>query len=124
VLDLAAATVLFLGCCHYLVGLYIWANWLLHFGIDSDNYVYWLRQALPAFVVFTAYALTLGVGVVRHRTPRKAIAVLMVLTIAHFLIDNRLHHFSLQVMYLNRGCVWYSPTWWWYEHQCGGWLGG
>jgi hypothetical protein len=110
-----------IGACHYLVAVTIWLKWLRGFGVDGDNYLYWLRDALPALLFCACYVVSVACSLYHPRFAKWSASLLVILTVAHFFVDNIMHHFTLQMMTQDRGCVWISPTWWWYEHQCAGW---
>lgn len=109
------------GLFHYGVGCFIWISWIRGFGIDRFNYGYYLRDALPAFVFLLLY-FWLFVHFAKTKRPAIVVVVLPVLaTMIHFAIDERFHHFTVHWLTEDRGCIWLSPTWWWYQHRCG-WL--
>lgn len=95
------------------------------FGINADNYTYYLRDALPALLFFAAFMAAFVTTVRRPGTRSRTLcAILVAGAVIHFAIDERLHQFTIQMLTLDRGCVWQSPTWWWHEHRCSGWWAG
>lgn len=106
------------GALHYGLACLIWLVVIVLIGIDSENVQYYLRDAFPALVFF---CLFLAASLIARRKPRvvRPMAVTLCLaTLIHFGVDERFHHFTLQMM-TDRGCIHQSPTWWWYDHKCG-----
>jgi hypothetical protein len=114
-----AFAVLIIGLTHYGIACIIWATWIRGFGIDRFNYGYYVRDALPALVFALTYFSSVIYFANTKRSPIVVTLLLILATACHFAIDERLHHFTVQMMTTDRGCIHFSPTWWWYEHRCG-----
>jgi len=116
-----AGMILFAGLGHYTISLVLWGLVLYGYGINRDTYEFWLRDALPALVLFLCYVTSIYVSIRRPHVVWWWAGILACLSVGHFVLDNTMHHFTVSMMYPEEGCVWSSPTWWWYEHRCGVW---
>jgi len=109
------------GIAHYGISLLAWGFVLYAFGIRRDTYEFWFRDALPALTIFICFLTSLGITFRRPNLVWWWAGALACLCVGHFVLDNSMHHFTINSFGGEDGCVWGSPTWWWYEHRCSVW---